>query len=1084
LTCRNAKEKHREAIAEAESLRLQLEDAQSALSEAQRRTDGMQESLEETLKDKFVIENTLNELRAEIANRSTDSEARQRDEELFDQKEAVERLQQVLDTERAEHAKEIEAAAFILSKDLEESRKRVANLEKEIDRASSNAKHLKLAEDKIHRLRAERDELRISLHFVNHEQRFTSKEVESHRLALNTAREDFDKQTNSLADLQRQYDEANERSGEISTQLQHDLTQATAARDALSQQISELEVELEARLADCREQEAQSGALASDRALAKSQAERANAEVAGLRRANRDLEVRHDRLQALLEAKMETDSRRQAEEASAVPERPGSIDGRRVRRISGLSSAPSPASDQLEKLKVAHADTVGRLKRRDATIRDLENRLRQKETNLGLADEASSENLERAEKLDHELRVASAEVENLRKELANIESALRNAESDSQVHARSLEQVIVALAAEHHSARQNARLWTKRVELLGESDVAMDRIASMASATVEHAKSQIASLSKQATAFKIRIAETQSQLDKSHSAELELQQQLQQQLESSRTTESTLQQQLEGLQQKLDETSTKLTELEQTNAALLPVNERVAVLQNELDASREEVSMRQIDIAELLNKLANAEKSRSTNEGDTEALAKTMAELSQAQDQVVSLKQEQETLMGELADLQKIQDEMTAEHQSAVDVAAQKHSEEITELRATIETLQIDMQEKLVASEQARDNAAELEAQLSVQNQKVAELETTSHSDRVTIDGLQAKIAELEGQTTRLDELTAALANDQIIIEQLNGKIAELEASFDGLRDERDTLSARVHQLDTDLAIAQRNQSALANLQTKMADLEIASGLVREERDSLFAQVNRLETELASAGQDEQTQASEMRSKIAELESNGTTLEKERNTLSIELDRLHIKLSTAQSQEEALTKDIEASEDKIAALERDLSEAVALLQTAQQGAADAQQSSSLLQQEVIALREENAELGRQVEEAKSHPILASNNNAEELQERVTGKSSPSLGYTIMLNSRTRSFPYTQSPRGRRSRRPGSRSLQREVEAREEGGQTPTTACRFFERRGNSSQHGRQQESHSCFRGSYGTSIYCGTSPSDRLFYTS
>ena len=971
---RNAKEKHRETVAETETLRLQLEDAQ-------KRVEEMEDRFEESLKKQLDTENALNEVREEFANRSTDSEARQRDEQLFDHKEAVERLQQVLDKERAEHATVVEAAVLVLSKDLEESRERINRLEKELEGASSSSKNLKLAENKIHRLRAERDELRTSLHFVNHEQRFTNKEVETHQLSLRTARDALDKQTITLAILQQQYLE----SGETSTQLKTDLVEATAARDGLLMQVARLETELQAKISDCREQEAQSGSLASDWALAKSRAERANAELVELRRVNRELEVQYDRAQATLEAKMQTQAIHEAEDTTAGPQRPASTEGRRVRRISGLQSAPSMASDQLEKLKIAHADTVGRLKRRDAAIRDLENQLKQKDTNLDLANEASAENLAQAEKLEKDLEAANLEVDSLRKELADIEKALRQAESETRVHAKSLEQVIIALAAEHHSARRNATLWAKRVELLGESDSAIDRVSVMASTTIEHAKSQIVLLSQQALGFKTQIAETKSQLDKAQSSELALQEQLHQQLEASRSTESTLQQQLESLQQLLHESSTKLAELEQTSADLRPIAERVAGLEKELEASREETSMRQADVDTLLNKLANAEKNRGASQEEAAALSQTMAELSTARDQVASLKQEQHTLLEELTDLQKIQDEMNMEHHVAIEASAKGHVEEVSQLNTTVASLQREIQSKLAELDLARAGAGDLELRLAAQDAKFAELEVRAQNDQTTIGDLRTQLADLERKTARLGELSAALADDRTTIEQLHVKISGLEASSQDLRDERDNLSARVQQLDSDLSVAQLDRSVLSELRTKVAGVEASSALIRAERDTLSARVHILEKDLASAGQDDQTQLVEMRSRISGLETSGAALEQERINLSTQLNKLNITLSMAQTKEETLEREVEASKSRVASLEKELSNALDSLHSAKQGAVDAQKSSLVLQGEAVTLRKENADLVLQLEMANSGPLAASD-STEELRERVAGKS--------------------------------------------------------------------------------------------------
>jgi len=980
----------------------------------------MQERFEETLKNHLDTENTLNDLRGEYANRSTDSEARQRDEELFDQKEAAQKLREAFEVEQAEHAREVDAAALTYAKNLEESRGRVAQLENDLASTLSSATNLKLAEDKIHRLRAERDELRISLHFVNHEQRFTSKEVEDHRVALQSARVDFGKQTTLLSNLQRQHDETTERSGEMSAKLKDDLHEATIARDTLSSRINELEIELEARLADCREQEAQAGALASDWTIAKSQADRYQAEVAELRRANRDLKVHYDRTRATLEAKLDTDARREAEDNTSTAERSAPTEDRRVRRISGLSYASSsPASDQLEKLKVSHAELMGRLKRRDATIRDIQNQLKQKETNLRLADEASTENFTRAEQLEKELDTVTAEAAGLRKELLVIEGNLRQAESDSRAHSRSLEQVIIALAAEHHSARQNARLWAKRVEILGESDNAVDRVTTMASATIEQAKSQIVSLSAKAAASEARAVETHNELSKARSIEVGLQEQLKQIESASRSTESELQQELDGLRSSFHETAAKMAEVEQVNAKLEPLAEQVNGLQANLAASTEEISMRQADIAELLDKLAQAEKSRGTSQEEAAASALTMAELNQARDQVTSLKGEHETLLAELEDLQRMQDEMATQHQDTVTAVTAKHSGEIAQLKSALDSLHVEIENKIAEIDAAKGNATDLTAQLYAQSEKISALEAKSTEDQSTIDSLRNQIGQLEHATSQLSEFTATIAENRITIDHLQAKIVELQTSTVDLREERDNLSDRV---------------------------------------------NKLETDLSAAGQGEQVQIDQMRSRILDLESSGAALKTERNGLSNQLKHLTDAASTANRNADALHMAVEAAKSRESVLERELSEAMASLQTVQQGAVDAQRTSSVLQEEAIALREENAGLAKQLDQAKNAtPPASATGNAEELQERVTGEYCTMVATVKLTCYRARSISHAQGARSRRGRRPCTRSLQGEVEAGKEGRQAPTTTSCVVERRRDSSKHRCEQEHHSCPR---------------------
>lgn len=359
---RAVKDKYR---VEIDGLKLRLVDAQKSLEDAEARVEVEQERFQEAFNAKLELEASLAEAREEIANRSTESDARLRDEELFDQKEILAELRKTLEDERAEHVKEKEMATFILTQDLDEARSKLVGLEKDVQALEIGKKHLRLAEDKIMRLRAERDDLRNSLSFVNHEQRFTSQEATKHRQALDVARVLLEKQSASLATLESEQVIA----GHTSSKLESDLAEATTSRDALMGQVQEIEAKLKASMEEHAVQAEQSGDLVSILALAQSKASRAEGELAQLRKACKELEERHDRAQALLEAKREVGILEESNGAnrSASPiseERPGSAFGHRSKR-SGISTS---MMDMIEGLKVDKADLAGRLSRRDGEL--------------------------------------------------------------------------------------------------------------------------------------------------------------------------------------------------------------------------------------------------------------------------------------------------------------------------------------------------------------------------------------------------------------------------------------------------------------------------------------------------------------------------------------------------------------------------------------------------------------------------------------------------------------------------------------------------------------------------------------------
>lgn len=906
----------------------------------------MQEQFQEAFKAKLDLEASLSEAREEIANRSTESDARHRDEELFDHKEVVEKLQVKLDSERAEHAKEMESATFVLTKDLEEARAEVSSLTLSTKAAEQAKKNLRLAEEKIMRLRAERDDLRTSFSFVTHEQRFTSQEAVKHRQALDAARALLDSRSQALAVLEKEHAETEQ----VSSRMESELAEATSSRDALMDKVAELETKLKGSMEEHAVQAEQSGDLVSRLALAQSKASRAEAELAKSRKACKELEDRLDRVQARLDAKREMDM---VAESFGSPisnringdERPGSSLGHRRRR-SGVASS---MMDMIEELKVEKADLVGRISRRDgksddfaesslmaARVNGLLVELKQAQANLRLAEEAAMENCEDKESLTQELSGAQRSLESISAELVDVskslaaktqelaiqhqtsqdlrqqveaaELALVSARSDTRVQERSRQEVIIALAEAYRVARRQQQTQSSSAVALKEADSTVERLENDVTAAFSSAKGRIVQMSVEIERLSSQLAGTRTDL------------------ESIQAREASARAELDIAKSSLLQTTNRLEQAEETNRQLQLSAEKAVQLQNDLGTANSALRDRQGDVETLLEKLASAEKNRGAIEADASAHEAVCAELEAVKAERSSLASERNALIDSLAALESSIDEMEAKHRTSSEASAADHQAEVERLVAAKAELQSQMEMTSEKHVEIETKLAELVQSLQSKEARIAALESRHKDDQATIEGMQTRTEELQGQESTNEHLKVQLQLEQDRSAELRAAISELENSSTTLRQTREDL-----------------QSTVEKLQDKIADLEISASLELAKSDDLGRKIEQLEQDLA----------------------------------------------WSREASESAREESSISAARIAQLSIDLSTAKEALVVASAEASHAQKLVTELQNDVAQLQGENTTLQNRLEASvSSGPSTSEDATAlQDLQERVIGERS-------------------------------------------------------------------------------------------------
>jgi chromosome segregation ATPase len=293
--------------------KLDLTETCAALDKGAEELTLLEAHRDDLLKQNGVYTSELATLQDAMADRSTISDARERDVALFRQEEEVKALQAQLATLSAERAEDGSVASFetaqlqIAKTELEarvlELSNEVSVLQKQLSalRVDSTPVDTDTEVDRlliaIERLRKERDELRQSLNFANHDKDFALKASSAHKIsALNEL--DLVKERLQVAvDAQKTLTEELEVRSTRVTELETARAESVGGYAALASEKEQLAVELQQVRTALREAESLVSSLSAS-------AEGLNTEVADAqRRCNEAEELAKQRLTELEEAR-------------------------------------------------------------------------------------------------------------------------------------------------------------------------------------------------------------------------------------------------------------------------------------------------------------------------------------------------------------------------------------------------------------------------------------------------------------------------------------------------------------------------------------------------------------------------------------------------------------------------------------------------------------------------------------------------------------------------------------------------------------------------------------------------------------
>ena len=250
---------------------------------------------------------------------------------------------------------------------------------------------------------------------------------------------------------------------------------------------------------------------------------------------------------------------------------------------------------------------------------------------------------------------------------------------------------------------------------------------------------------------------------------------------------------------------------------------------------------------------------------------------------------------------------------------------------------------------------AQLTETLSEANERAAQNASAKaelEKSRQTVKSLEEKNAQLTGSLKSAEEKSEAQKKDIAELERQNSDLKKQTAKLVTVTDENKKLTERLDK-------AANTEEALRRSEERVSYLEKECGKL----DAANAELNTMKKSLA----DEQGKTSDLEKKLAAAEKSAAELSEAKQSLAAEKGRnsdLEKKLAAEKGAEElsGVKKALEAEQGKTADLER-------RLDASRKAADDAQNSVSVLEKDIAALKSENEELSALREKAGMYEEL-------------------------------------------------------------------------------------------------------------------
>ncbi|WVW86097.1 hypothetical protein I302_108136 [Kwoniella bestiolae CBS 10118] len=968
--------------ADISSLQIKLDDKIAELAESSASHDEVQNRFEQAVKSLNEVQAKLAEVEEAQTDRSTESEAREKDEELFQLKEARDKLSKDLQIAHEEYGKELASNTFKSQQDLLEAQGRVQQLEKQVhdlQSALSSAQQSKSSvtsdnetvhrmEQKISQLRNERDDLRHNLSFVQNERHFAIRAANTDKEAaledVRKVKEELKQNTAAYEKLQVELEEVRRLLGESEAQIGE---VDDEEKSLLHKKLASLENQLATQSERVKTLESQLQSKEESLLALQTQLQSAEKRAEGLQKELLEM-VNHVGQTTKL-----SDPPRHSptfEENNDLPTDLVSAmnngEGRSRRTSLGhMRSRSNVSANMMQNLNVER-QLQAKIGRRDARIAELTHDLEKANLNLTLAKEAQEETLEEITDLTEERDRLQAE----------LQQASANVEEVEIEDPEAIRGMVLALVMYRTSVKSAESRWHVASELLAKSRAA----ANVLQETLFTAQQQ--------------SSEDAQRLDSLQGGKAALEAQV----ASSQAEEAASRSQLEEARQAIDNLQSRLATYEaasvsatESAAALTAIEDQVTEKEErirDLNAQNVEYTTR---IESLERELSDLRASRDEELASLNSKTSELeAELKNSQDKVKDLQIEKDGLGEEITAAEKALEE------GMIDASAEKEKmeERYREVELRVAELEGQLREKIDQLEEGTRKFEEVQKELEDAQIRVRDLSTASEDDGTAIQGLREELVVLreasQGDSSAVTQLRQELAaleetSRSVEVEKnaLMVEITQLKNVVDSTNDRSDLTKKQLDETVIELEEARRAKAGIDELveqvRRELASSEESRKAIESSLEEITSKMDELSNELVAVKQELAAKTQQLQSALNHSEKQQADLEK----LRAENAELRAELEKAQSVAPAVEVDQELVADlkeRVEQLETSLTQKTEEVDEADDRTREAFKTNAKLEKKL-------GKLQRQLEAALVEKNTALNKLATQPQPQVVTSSS-------------------------------------------------------------------------------------------------
>nr|XP_019003311.1 uncharacterized protein I203_04349 [Kwoniella mangroviensis CBS 8507]OCF66772.1 hypothetical protein I203_04349 [Kwoniella mangroviensis CBS 8507] len=959
------------------SLQIKLDDKIAELAVSTMSHDKLQDLFDEAMKSLGEVQAKLSEAEEAQADRSTATEARHKDEELFQLKEEKAQLSQMLQSATEEFQEELAAVTFKGEQDLLEAQGRVQKLEKQVEDLQSDLSSLHNSkssitsdsetvhrlEQKISQLRSERDDLRHNLSFVQNERHFAIRAANTDKeAALEDVRKVKDeiKQSNMACErLRVELEEAKIRLAENASKVNEIDDEE---RQQLVERVSSLEVDLSNQTEKVKSLESQLKSREEALSDIQGQLQKAEKRAEGLQKELLEM-VNHVGQTTKL-----SDPPRHSPTSEDTSDLPTDLiaamnDGEpRSRRTSlgHMRSRSNMSANMLQNLNIER-QLQAKIARRDARIAELTHDLEKANLNLTLAKEAQEETLEEITELVEERDRLQAELRQSTQRIEQVQIQVENPEA--------LRAMVLALVMYRQSTKSAESRWNVASEMLSRSRNAATALRAHID-VAEHKSNEdaqrVQSLEWEKTALETQVAALQAegttsrfQLDEARKSLSDLPSRLSTyEAASLSAAESTAA--LSAMEVQVAEREERIRELKAQN---MEYTARIEVLEGdlaELKSSRDE------DLTTLNSKISELER-----------------ELKDSQDKVKEFGTEKEGLAEDINAAERALEE----GMNAASAEQEKMEKKCKEVEVRVAELEGQLREKVTQLEEMTRKCEEVERDLETAKNRMKDMTTASEEDQATVHKLRGELDVLKESSqgnsevvTELREQLATLQTNSKTVEEerkaLTMEIIQLKEFVSSANDQRDLTGKQLDNTVIELEDARKAKEMVDELEHRNAT-ESSLEEITNRMEQLSVELNVTKVDLVEKTQALQNALTASEEQQAELER----LRLKNLDLKVQLEKAQSAASFVEVDEE-LVADLK---ERIEQLESSLTQKTEEVDEADDRTREAFKTNAKLEKKLGKLQRQLE--AAQVEKNTALNKLATQAQAQPRQPAVTSSSS-------------------------------------------------------------------------------------------------